>query len=91
MTALSRSGAWAVGLHCQNVTYCDPPQDTNAIVVHWNGTNWPPAKVPALPGPSLLEAVRAISPKDIWAVGYYCGSVQDSDHALERQLVGHCS
>ncbi|TVZ05905.1 hypothetical protein EAS64_00010 [Trebonia kvetii] len=41
------------------------------MIVHWNGKTW--SRVPSPnPGVSdLLEGLTAISPSDIWAVGYY--------------------
>jgi hypothetical protein len=39
-----------------------------AQIVHWNGTGW--SIVPSPQGDYYLQSVAAVSPSDVWAVGY---------------------
>jgi hypothetical protein len=65
VAAVSSDDAWAVGTSSDS-----DPQET--LVEHWNGTRWR-----LVPSPnrgshrSALTAVTAISPTDVWAVGYF--------------------
>lgn len=67
ITALSTTDAWAVGatLNTQKSTL-------QTLIEHWNGTAW---SIVRSSGPStdnnILASVAAISPGNIWAVGYY--------------------
>ncbi len=65
---LSANDVWAVG---QSTTYspCNPCQ-TVSMTQHWDGTRW--TQIPNPPSAasySALNAVSAISPNDVWAVG----------------------
>jgi len=66
VSALSTSGAWAVGLHKSGTTAY------RTVVLHWNGTRWAQVASPD-PGPAPvqdgLSGVSAVSPGDAWAVG----------------------
>jgi hypothetical protein len=58
---------WAVG------TYRDWPPAM--FIEHYDGTSWIPVAVPEIESDFIaLSAVTAISPTDVWAVGYYLGS-----------------
>src|SRR5206468_920466 len=63
---LSATDAWAVGSY-RNVG--SPPQ---TLVQHWNGATWT-----IIPSPSIstsenyLYGIDAVSPTDIWAVGFF--------------------
>ncbi len=66
VTALSSSDVWAVGAYVPSVGV------VSTLVEHWDGTSW---SVVASPNPSVgtyspLQSVAAISPNDVWAVGY---------------------
>ncbi len=78
VTVLSACNAWAVG------TRSDTPLATQTLIEHWNGTAW--TVVPS-PSPSdvsnELAGVGAISPKDMWAVGY------SSNGTSFRPLIEH--
>lgn len=79
VVALSQDNVWAVGDYFGN-----PAQET--LIEHWNGKQW---SVVTSPNPlqpqkiDILNAVSAISSKNIWAVGLY------SDYAYYQTLVEH--
>jgi hypothetical protein len=57
LTADSPTDAWAVG-----------SDSSGAFVLHWNGTSW--TDVPsAVPAPTSVYAIDAVSSTDVWAVG----------------------
>ena len=64
-SAVSAADVWAVGDF-----YTRARGNDHTLVLHWNGTRW--AKVRS-PNPSQrlssLQAVDALSPSDVWAVG----------------------
>lgn len=68
ITALSASDAWAVGT--------SGGKKGRTLIDHWNGSQWSvvpspsprPNPITSHPG-AILDAVSAISPTDIWAVG----------------------
>jgi hypothetical protein len=66
VTVLSPCDAWAVG----SATNSDGVAHT--LIEHWNGSAWTVAPSPD-PGTIVnsLIGVRAVSARDIWAVGYY--------------------
>jgi hypothetical protein len=59
VAATSSTDAWAVGT---------TDGDTSALIDHWNGKRWTIAPSPRVGG--KLYAVSAISPRNVWAVGY---------------------
>lgn len=66
VAAIGPRDAWAVG------TWQDGGKPVQPLAEHWNGRAW---SVAALPTPSAgsgkLTAISAVSPSDVWAVGYY--------------------
>jgi hypothetical protein len=64
--AVSADDVWAVG------QFKNADDINHVLIVHWNGTSWKQVNSPD-PGTtlSLLLAVRAVSARDVWAVGYY--------------------
>lgn len=66
VTSSSARDAWAVGY------YRDATSGGRALVLHWDGNSWRQVPIPALaqPGGALLFGVTAISPSNVWAVGY---------------------
>jgi len=62
----SPTDAWAVG----SVT--PSRHERSALILHWNGTTWSREDV-SIPDStdSGLNSVSAVSPTDVWAVGYY--------------------
>jgi hypothetical protein len=65
VSALSATDVWAVGGECYSA---------NTIVEHWNGSAWSLMPAPrfedGFDSPAALSGVAAISPSNVWAVGY---------------------
>ena len=74
VTALAENDAWAVG-------YVWNPQGyAETLIMHWDGSSWTRVPSPSMTNPggnyqsvyyNYLTGVSAVSPDDIWAVGYY--------------------
>ncbi|MAU00392.1 MAG: hypothetical protein CL608_24890 [Anaerolineaceae bacterium] len=65
VAALSSSDVWAVGNASSPATgWWDQP-----LAFHWDGSNWSSVPVPAFGTTSQLNAVTAVAPNDVWAVG----------------------
>ena len=72
LAAISATNVWAVG------SYSTVSQ-TRPLILHWNGTAWSTATMPAgLQG--RLHAVAANGPNDIWAVGDGVGATSLAMH-----------
>ena len=77
VTALSASDAWAVG---QGAAFHGT---TKTLIMHWDGTQWRVIKSPnGKLSVNNLASVAAVSPSDIWAVGYTESSFDVLPHAL---------
>src|SRR5215207_1578014 len=70
IAALAPDNIWAVGFQITNDSRYPQP-----LVTRWDGTFWMPVSVPSLSPGGRLEALTAIGPNDIWAVG----AIQDID------------
>jgi hypothetical protein len=58
--------AWAVGWVAPLTAGSNEP-----LAIHWNGTNWISAPTPHVgQGENELNAVLALAPNDVWAVGF---------------------
>jgi hypothetical protein len=78
VSVLSPDDAWAVGWTGNGSTSWD------ALVEHWNGTAWTVVDVPAPVGGGLvLNAVAAVSARDVWAVGV------NTAGGLSREVIVH--
>lgn len=66
VSALTRTDAWAVGSY-------SPVFAEKTLTLHWNGRKWSRITSPNHAGPhgTRLNAVAAVSPGDVWAVGNY--------------------
>jgi hypothetical protein len=64
VAASSANDVWAVGRwgSANSLT-------VNPLVLHWDGSTWQIVETPMLSGGSTLQAVTAIAPNDVWAVG----------------------
>ncbi len=66
VAAVSADNIWTMG------TFSNDGSREQALIEHWNGTQWS-----VVPGPNpgsasnVLTAVAALSASDIWAVGYF--------------------
>src|SRR2546425_297770 len=67
ITAITASDSWAVGY-----STVDSNSPSQALIEHWNGTQWSVVSSPQSNGwTSDLAGVAAISRNDVWAVGSY--------------------
>jgi len=64
---ISPTDVWAVGNTIDTVSGSFQPD--KPIALHWNGTAWSVAPVPALPASGLLASVTANLSTDVWAAG----------------------
>jgi hypothetical protein len=64
VAALSATDVWTVGSHA------DCHGATQALVEHWNGSQWTFVPSPGVTSDRTLAAVAALSSRDIWAVGF---------------------
>ena len=73
VSALSRTDVWAVGYH-------STVAGRQALILHWDGSEWTRFPIPDPPGARggpTLTAVSASSASNAWAVGfYYDGTAQ---------------
>jgi hypothetical protein len=78
--------AWAVGYQeAAGANGTNQP-----LIEHWNGSAWSlSSSVPAGEGGGQLDGVTAISPSDVWAVGYM--TLHDTNHQFsgESPLIEH--
>lgn len=83
VTEVSARDIWAVG------TSNESSGSGQTLTEHWNGRNWTlvPSPHPAGATASFLNAVTAISPRDIWAVGDSFSS--SSGTFSEQSLIEH--
>ncbi|MBZ5596898.1 MAG: hypothetical protein LAN83_01135 [Acidobacteriia bacterium] len=72
VAALSTSDAWAVGYQNDNNL-----NDSRTLAMHWDGSQWKLVRTPN-PGShcqgnsgNVLNAVAAVAPNDVWAVGFF--------------------
>lgn len=67
--SISAGNAWAVGGY--GVSRLGAGVSETALIEHWDGTQWTVAATPSPPDPdSQLLALTAVSPSDIWAIGW---------------------
>lgn len=82
VAASSRSNVWAVGWFKSRAT-----GDLRTLVLHRDGSIWKrvrsPNPGPAAVGENVLYGVSAVSPTDVWAVGYF------TDPGERRALILH--
>ena len=85
VAALSTSDDWAVGYQNDNNL-----NDSRTLTMHWDGSRW---KIVPSPNPgshcqgnsgNFLNAVAAVAPNDVWAVGFFF-----SCNALLKPLALH--
>lgn len=64
VTALSPSNVWVVGY-----TGNQPFTPYAPLIEHWNGATWKILPTPSVAPSAILNAIDALGPNDIWAVG----------------------
>lgn len=78
VAALSSKDAWAVGFQNDNNL-----NNSRTLAMHWDGSQWSAVRTPN-PGShcqgnsgNVLNAVAAVAPNDVWAVGFFfsCSSL----------------
>jgi hypothetical protein len=62
VAAISARDVWAVGL----TATAGPARD---VILHWNGTSWKRAALPAHTPNGILHGVAASGAGNVWAVG----------------------
>ena len=82
VAALSPTNVWIVGFSDTSATPQAP------VIEHFDGRAWSivPSPNPGVQG-SLLAAITAVSPTDIWAVG--SATVQGNGYVVEQSLTEH--
>lgn len=80
VSALAPNDIWAVGWAPDPTTL-----ENHALAEHWDGTQWSIVPTPAGPPSQQFNAVTAIAPNDVWAVGssYAAGATN------EQPLIEH--
>lgn len=84
IAALSSSDVWAVGFYSSNNVVLG---SQSALIEHWNGTVWTVVSSPYAGAESFLNGITALSPDDIWAVGFFVGNSAQS--SPQEGLVEH--
>lgn len=82
ISAVSPTDIWAVGLFC-----CPGQSGTKnrSLIEHWDGTAWSIVPSPsAEPAGSQLQGISAVSPTDVWAVGYTAPSTNGNLTLIEH-------
>ena len=64
VAAVSTNDVWAVGAYGNGSPYND-----QALIEHWDGSRWNVQPSPSIGMSNKLQAVAAVSPNDVWAVG----------------------
>jgi len=82
---------WIVGTYYLLVTPTDEALETYSL--HWNGTAWSIVPMPMVPGTNpnnqfILDAVKANSPTDVWAVGKSSNAATGSATTLTEHWNG---
>ncbi|MFI5275992.1 MAG: hypothetical protein ACHQ1E_01885 [Ktedonobacterales bacterium] len=89
VSAPSSSDAWAVGQATTAPTSPSGGQFTDApIIERWDGKSWAVTPNPTLgKGDHYLTGIAAISPTDVWAVGY--SRVESGNGVAQAPLAAH--
>lgn len=83
VAAASMNDIWAVGRY-----FSLPDSSTQPLIEHWNGTAW---SIVANPSPgstsfASYEAITAVSPQDVWAIGSYQNK---NNNTIFKTLIEH--
>ncbi len=80
IAATSRSSAFVGGCDCAG-------GPDGAVIGRWNGRSWTSAHLPVRSLGGSLSGIAAASARSAWAVGEYCKSGCDTEHAAYRPLL----
>jgi len=85
VAAASSNDVWAVGNYQLQSVY-----QWNTLIEHWDGVRWTIVSSPNVSGAdkNFLNAVAAVSPTDVWAVGYSEGAASGTDVPLVQHYDG---
>ena len=67
VVAISVNDVWAVGISSPSSN----PQGALTLTEHWNGRQWNVVKSPNPGSNDTLSSVVAVSPNDVWTLGYF--------------------
>ncbi len=93
VAAVAANDVWAVGSYT-SPTLTNPYYGYNVmqtLILHWDGTSWSAVTSPnATSYDNSLSAITVVSANDIWAVGQYTSSVDQSSGSSNSQpLIEH--
>jgi hypothetical protein len=91
ISADSSSDVWIVGTYLYEVNSSDYSEETYSL--HWNGSAWSIVPMPLNPGTNpnvgyALDAIKANSPTDVWAVGEQYNLTTNSSNTLIEHYNG---
>jgi hypothetical protein len=91
ISADSANDVWIVGNYLLEVNPSDYANETYSL--HWNGSAWSIVPMPLNPGTNpnvgyALDAIKANSPTDVWAVGEEYNSTTNSSSTLIEHYNG---
>jgi len=79
VTTVSANDVWTVG------AYNDNNNILNTLIEHWNGSRWSIVPSPNVgTNGSLTDSLAAVSANDIWTVGFYNTSQNQSQNLVEH-------
>ncbi len=81
IAVISASDIWAVGSY----VLAGPPYGSQALIVHWNGSQWNLVPSPTNVTGTALNSVIALSTNNVWAVGLH----DSQDFKNSYSLVEH--
>lgn len=81
VSALSATNAWAVGMNTAGAG----GNLAGSLIERWDGSAW---RLVVNPGAGYLNSVAAITPQDVWAVGYEPSSVSSAAWLLVEHWNG---
>ncbi len=86
---LSPDDAWAVGYSCTAQCGMGSAEVDHTLILHWGGTGWSQVASPNPHDNGHLNAVTALSPSQVWAVGSYCTTHCGTGSAVFDALILH--
>jgi len=79
VTTVSANDVWTVG------AYNDKNNILNTLIEHWNGSRWSIVPSPNVgTNGSLIDSLAPVSANDIWTVGFYINSQNQTQNLVEH-------